>query len=202
MKYNLNPRLMSWVILFIIFNNVIQAQNKSNFEILKTLIDSSVSEIVKNGNADVNISLKINLAESFKILENYIYNSFLGHGKNVTPSEVFNSNFSLTYTLENSSVKYGECFRDGFLGDHLVPREISLIGSYSVQQVPIKVKNFEFVSRDTVKYDDIELLENRNYPFTKGDIPPEPLFSSLFEPFIAIAAAATVITLFFTVRSK
>jgi hypothetical protein len=48
----------------------------------------------------------------------------------------------------------------------------------------------------------VKSLENQALPFTKGEVPPEPLFSSLLEPAVALGTAAVVIYLFFSIRSK
>jgi hypothetical protein len=40
------------------------------------------------------------------------------------------------------------------------------------------------------------------YNFTKGDVPPEPFFSSLLEPTVAIVTTALAVALFFAIRSN
>jgi len=39
-------------------------------------------------------------------------------------------------------------------------------------------------------------------PFTRAELPPEPFFSGLLEPAVAIGSAAVAIYLLFAVRSK
>ena len=83
-------------------------------------------------------------------------------------------------------------------------REAALSGSYILKEDEKMIKSgmFNFSKIDTVKYDDINSLENQGIPFTTAEVPPEPFFSSLLEPAIAIGAAALTIYLFFNVRSK
>jgi hypothetical protein len=55
---------------------------------------------------------------------------------------------------------------------------------------------------DTIWVKDINTLENESFDFTKGQIPTEPFFLSIWEPVIAIGIAAAVIILFFSIRSQ
>ena len=78
---------------------------------------------------------------------------------------------------------------------------MELSGNYFISNQS-QVKDFKLTVVDTVNVENVQELENRSYPFTQGELPPEPFFSSLLEPIVAIGAAATVIILFFSVRSK
>jgi hypothetical protein len=191
------------VLLLLLANLSLLAQTKTNLEIIKVLVDSSVADIVRNAaDSGKDIFLNLKLGNSYPVLEDQIYKSFQMRGKNL--SSVYNplENSELSYTAENAVVTYGENFRDGFLGGHYVSRFITLEGSYRFHHNSAIVENFSYKSADTVRYDEIESLENSSYPFTKGEIPSEPFLSNLFEPLVAITTAAIVITLFFTVRSK
>ena len=79
------------------------------------------------------------------------------------------------------------------------PSELS--GNYFISNQS-QVKDFKITAIDTINVENVEYVENRSYPFTRGDLPTEPFFSSILEPVIAIGAAAVVIVLFFSVRSK
>lgn len=191
------------VFLLLLANLSLYAQTKTNLEVFKVLVDSSVADIVtKSADSQKDIFLNLKLGSSYQVLEDQIYRSFLVRGKNI--STVYNplENLELSYTAENAVVTYGENFREGFLGEHYVSRFITLEGSYRLNNTSSIIENFSYKSVDTVRYDEIELLENSSYPFTKGEIPSEPFLSNLFEPLVAITTAAIVITLFFTVRSK
>ena len=93
-------------------------------------------------------------------------------------------------------------FRDGFLGEYFVLRKISLSGSYNFSGKKIFTQDFSYLLQDTVGVDDITLLENSAYPFTQGKLPPEPFFSGILEPLVAVGTAALAVILFFTIRSK
>jgi hypothetical protein len=184
-------------------NLTLFAQTKTNLEVFKLLVDSSIAEIVrKTADSEKDIFLNLKLGGFYSVLEDQIYKSFQARGKNLSTENRPSENSELSYTIENSKVSYGEIFRDGFLGAHYIPRIVSLEGSYRIQDIHNTMDNFSLQSVDTVSYDEIGALENTSYPFTKGEIPSEPFLANLFEPVVAVSAAAVVIALFFTVRSK
>ena len=81
-------------------------------------------------------------------------------------------------------------------------RNVTLSGNYSVNQPEVSVRNFRYSYSDTVNANMIKKIENPAFPFTQASIPAEPFFSSIYEPVIAVGAAALTVILFFTVRSK
>ena len=191
------------VLLFLLINVSHQAQTKINLDVFKVLVDSSITEALVNiSDSPKDIYLDLKFGSSYAILEDQIFKSIKAHKKNISLISNPSENIGLSYSIENAVVNYGEIFRDGFLGDHFVERKIFISGSYRFQDKEVKIKDFYFDNIDTVKFDEIQILENSSYPFTKGEIPSEPFLSNLFEPLVAITTAAVVIALFFTVRSK
>jgi hypothetical protein len=141
----------------------------------------------------------MNSGDVYAVFNNQVLGDLKAKG--VTYSIDKSDNFPvLSYTIDKTFTQYTNIFRDGFLGPFLVQREIFLKGSY-LYSVSGK-KEFAFNSIDTVKVDDIKNLENVSYKFTNGTIPPEPFFTGLFEPVVALGTAAAAVILFFTVRSK
>lgn len=200
MKISLSLRI---VLLFLLINVSHQAQTKTNLDVFKVLVDSSITEALVNiSDSPKDIYLDLKLGSSYAILEDQIFKSIKAHKKNISLISNPSENIGLSYSIENAVVNYGEIFRDGFLGDHFVERKIFISGSYRFQDKEVKIKDFYFDNIDTVKFDEIQTLDNYSYPFTKGEIPSEPFLSNLFEPLVAITTAAVVIALFFTVRSK
>lgn len=200
MKISLSLRI---VLLFLLINVSHQAQTKTNLDVFKVLVDSSITEALVNiSDSPKDIYLDLKLGSSYAILEDQIFKSIKAHKKNISLISNPSENIGLSYSIENAVVNYGEIFRDGFLGDHFVERKVFISGSYRFQDKEVKIKDFYFDNIDTVKFDEIQTLENSSYPFTKGEIPSEPFLSNLFEPLVAITTAAVVIALFFTVRSK
>jgi len=193
--------LILGLILFV--SKINPAQSKTNLEIFTQLLDSSVVKLVNEININSNkIKFEFNQESAFPTFRN----SLLFDLKNKI--EVVNKNSLdekvpvVHYSIEKASVNYGEMFRDGFLGDYLVPRKIKLEGLYSIINENVNVYDFNYSSVDTVFADNLDTIENKSLPFTEGKHPTEPFFSSLFEPLIAVGSAALAVILFFTIRSK
>lgn len=204
MKNLFSPQLKLWAAFFVIyFGFSVQAQTKTNLEIFKSLVDSSISDIFR-GISDVsgNILINIRSSPSYQVFENQIFQSVTSLNKNIikTSDEIHSP--SLNYVIEDAKVKYGDIFRNGLLGDYFVERIVMLSGGFTFQGGEIKTDNFYYKNIDTVLYDEISSLENSAYPFSRGELPAEPFLSNIFEPIVALTTAAIVITLFFTVRSK
>lgn len=200
MSYFLYARIL---FVIVISSLTLQSQTKNNLDVFKDLVDYSIIQaFISSPDSQNEIFLNLKLGSSYNVFEDQIFQSVKSQNKNVSSIHSSESNSELSYTMENASVTYGEIFRDGFLGEHFIPRKIFISGSYRFQTKTSLSNEFYHESVDTVKYDEIQSLENSSYPFTKGEIPTEPFMSNLFEPLLAITAAAVVIALFFTVRSK
>lgn len=200
----MNPFLLVKILSVVIIANLsLSSQTKSNLDVFKSLIDSSITEVFLNEtDSQKDIFLDLKLGSSYSILENQIFKSIQAQKKNISLISNPSENIGLSYSIENAVVNYGEVFRDGFLGDHFTERKIFVSGSYRFQDKEMMINDFYLQNIDTVKFDEIQTQENSSYPFTKGEIPSEPFLSNLFEPLVAITTAAVVIALFFTVRSK
>jgi beta-glucanase (GH16 family) len=179
------------------------SQTKTNLDVFKVLVDSSLSEALLNlSDSQKDIYVDLKLTSAYSVFENQIFKSIQAQKKNIATTSSTLENIRLSYSIENAAVNYGEVFRDGFLGNHFVDRKIYITGSYLINSEEMSVKDFYFESIDTVEFDEIQTLENSSYPFTQGEIPTEPFLSNLFEPLVALTTAAVVIALFFTIRSK
>jgi hypothetical protein len=191
-------------ILFLIINSISLSQIKDNLSVFYCLIDSSVARIVNSmpaGNND--ISIKTNLIGTYSLFENRIISSFESHNKKIHLNDE-TTKLNVKYTVEEASTSYPEIFRDGLFGGLKIKRIVSLKGNSSIlnNSTLFKTNSFSFTGIDTLDYDQINNIESQNLLFTHGEKPSEPIFSSLAEPLIAICTAATVIYLFFKVRSK
>jgi hypothetical protein len=201
-------KTLRFFILFISFPLLVNAQPASNLEIFYSLVDSVSTDAAKNissNNKQLNITFELGIY--FTIFENRIISQFSKNDIKILRGAESNNNYpNLNFVIDNAEVFYGEQERDGFLGDFYVTRDIILSGNYlltsGIESFLNKGKEFEYTFSDRIKVEDIEKIENRSYPFTQGTLPPEPFFSSLLEPVIAVGAAALAIILFFSVRSK
>jgi hypothetical protein len=175
------------------------SQTKTNLEVFYSLVDSSVAQFIALSNPPEKIKVDINNGDVFSVFNNRILADL--KAKAIEPAIGQSDSFSVfSYTIEKPFTQYTQIFRDGFLGPFLVQRKISLKGNYFYSGSG--KQEFSFIITDTVKVDDIKNLENISHKFTSGSLPPEPFFTGLFEPVVALGTAAAAVILFFTVRSK
>ncbi len=202
MHKNLNRIVSHTFRLFfvsILFVGTLFSQTRTNLDLFYSLVDSSVAQFVFFSAPPAKIKVEMNSGDAYSIFNNRV----LGYlkDKGITPGNEKSDSIPLfSYTIEKPFTQYTQIFRDGFLGPFLVQREISLKGNYFYSGSG--KKDFSYSSNDTVKVDDIKNLENVSFKFTNGTLPPEPFFTGLFEPVVALGTAAAAVILFFTVRSK
>lgn len=190
-------------IIVIFFFSAICSQTSDNLTSFNLLVDSLVNDINRQISSTETISIKTTMPDSYFSFRGRIISGFRSLGKEVLTRNI-DSGYIVDISLENAKTIYSDLFKEKLFGDFKVKRVISLTGNYNISQDGIISISDEinYLKSDTVDYDDIKSLENNSHPFTKGEIPSEPFFSSLFEPVIAISAAALTVILFFTVRSK
>ena len=191
--------------LIFFFAVQIYPQAKSNLELFYQLIDSS-SSLVSNKIDTNEINAELTFSGNFSVFKNQFVMGMEKRGKKI--SSFSDSAAVLNYVLENADIKYGEMFRSSFLGDYLIEREARIEGNFSVRNLSEadnhSYKNYPFniYYMDTIKVEDINTLENPQFPFTQDEVPPEPFFSSIWIPIVAVTTAAAAIYLFFSIRSK
>ena len=196
---NKSLRLLFFLILF---QTMLYSQTISNINKFYSLVDSASNLLLKDLGSINKIKLELNLGTDYSLFANQIRGKFLRNGK-----EIVNDNYSgenivnVNFVIDNSNVIYSDPERDGIFGDFFTERTIGLSVNYLISSNQ-SLKSFNLINKDTINVKDVENVENRSYPFTQGELPPEPFFSSLLEPIVAIGAAAVIIILFFSVRSK
>jgi hypothetical protein len=179
------------------------AQTSTNLEIFYSLVDSSVNEVIKElPNDKDSVSLELNLGESYSVFNNKIIAALYSSGKNLSVKKQNGKIPAINYVIYLVNTEYDEIFRSGFLGEYFVPRHLILKGSFFIQDENVVYKSFDYSFRDTIRVEEIELIENESFQFTRGKVPAEPFLSGLIEPVIAIGTAALAVILFFTLRSK
>jgi len=185
-----------FVFIFFIFQAAMTGQSeepiKTNLDIFYSLVDSSTS-IFSQKLAGENRNITVNVPADLNIFEGRI------KGKLALESPSKETSGEVIYTLESAKVEYEDIFRDGLFGDYQVNRIISIGGYYIYGR---GVNNFALTAEDIIKLDDTGKLENSSLPFTQGEKPEEPFFSTLYQPAIILAALAVTTYLFFSVRSK
>jgi hypothetical protein len=205
-KYIFTPGIFSplLIILFLQKPVTLNAQSLTNLEILYSLTDSLVNKIADEIPHDQNkILLKLNLGTAYSLFENNIRTGFIKKGIEIqVHAENENIIPSVNIILEKAGIEYGEMWRKGWFGAHYLPRRAMISGNYLQSFSDNEIRTFEITALDTIKVDDIKMLENESFPFTQDEIPSEPFFFGVAEPVLAIAAAAAIVILFFSIRSK
>lgn len=191
------------IVMIFIYSQFLFPQAKTNLDIFYSLVDSSVIEMIKELPADKDsISLELNLGESYSVFNNRISAVIISSGKKITVNESRENIPKINFVIDQVNTEYGEMFRDGFLGEYLIPRNLYLGGNFVIHNQNSSYRTFNYSFNDTVRVDNLKTIENESFPFTMGKIPSEPFFSGIIEPVIAIGTAAIAVILFFTIRSK
>lgn len=191
-----------YLFLISLFQISVYSQTISNLERFYTLIDSASSLLIKDLGDAKKVNLELNFGIDYSVFANQVRGKLLRNEVQLVGDNSDELNFvRVNFVVDNSFVGYSEPEKDGIFGDFFTERTITLSGNYFISNNS-QVKDFKLTAVDTINVEDVEYVENRSYPFTRGDLPPEPFFSSLLEPIVAIGAAATVIILFFSVRSQ
>jgi hypothetical protein len=192
-----------WFLFFLlIFQTILYSQTVSNIDKFYSLVDSASNLLLKDLGSAKKVKLELNLGTDYSLFANQIRGKLLKNGKEIISDNLLDDNIvNINFVIDNSNVTYSNPERDGIFGDFFTERTIELSVNYLISSNQ-SLKSFNLTSKDTINVIDVENVENRSYPFTQGELPPEPFFSSLLEPIVAIGAAAVIIVLFFSVRSK
>ncbi|MEJ5351129.1 MAG: hypothetical protein WHS65_06025 [Melioribacteraceae bacterium] len=187
------------ILCSLIFINYSITFSQTNYNVCCQLINQSVkgidSLLDKN---DDKIKLEIIIPSAYEELKPCIVNSFLNNGFNLLQDS---SKVNLIYALTDITVNYHNINQINFFTDDKLVREISLAG-YSFFSKSEKPNRFFYKYSDTVKFSDVESLENKALTFTQGKIPEQPVLKNLIQPVIIVGVLISTVILFFTVRSK
>ena len=190
------------IFIFLLFQSTIFSQTISNLDQFYTLIDSASNLLLKDLGDAKKVNLELNFGTDYSVFANQVRGKLLRNGIQLIGENSDDKNFvRVNFVVDNSIVGYSGPEKDGIFGDFFTERTVELSGNYFISNNP-QVKEFKLTAKDTINVEEVEKVENRSYPFTQGDLPSEPFFSSLLEPIVAIGAAAVTVILFFTVRSK
>ncbi len=192
-------------LLYLLFSSTITcSQTRTNLEILYSLSDSLTSRIAREiQNGDERFRLKLNLGDVYSIFANQIRSGFSDSGINIIPLDSNDTTLpEINIVMDNAGVEYGELDRSGWFGDYYAPRIVFISGNYFTTISANPLSDYFISVSDTIRVKDISTLENESFTFTRGQIPTEPFFVSIWEPVIAIGIAAAAVILFFSIRSQ
>ncbi len=173
---------------------------KTNLAICFEMIDSTVTEQVsKIDNSELK-TFSLNLVSGYSLFSNFVSDKFMSRG--LTKQEGNQNQSNINFTITNISVKYSEPIKESFFGDYSIGRNIYIEGSFLYSGTNTDLVTFNKTYSDFIPYSLIKETEDVSLPFTKGEIPETPLFSTILEPAIIVGSAAVVVYLFFSVRGK
>ncbi len=190
-------------ILFFIPILFLNAQTESNIDVVYNLIERSVIKADSLLGGKQTINLSVTTAPPLEILKPKVLQLFSNRGYLLKTSGN-ESVIPVNYAIASATVEYNNSFSDGFFSGIGLERKITLKGSFTIVKSDQIIKPVEFTESvtDTIKLDEISTLENRSIPFTQGEIPPQPLLSTFWEPIIVVGTLIVTVILLFTVRSK
>jgi hypothetical protein len=192
---------LRFIIIFLLSQSA-YSQTTSNLDQFYALIDSASNQLLMDLGDAKKVNLELNFGTDYSVFANQVRGKLLRNNIQLVGDNSEDKNFvRVNFVADNSFVGYTEPEKDGIFGNFFTQRTIELSGNYFISDNP-QVKDFKLSIKDTINVEDVENVENRSYPFTQGELPPEPFFSSLLEPIVAVAAAAVTVILFFSVRSK
>lgn len=199
----MKKNLLINVFLFLVLNFYLNAQVKNNLDLINVLIDGSVAKADSQLGGKQSINLSITTSQSLEILKPRILQAFIERGYILSTSEA-ESGSSVNYNLLTVNVEYKNAYSDGFFGNIALERQITVDGSFTLTRVNqiMKPMLFTETTTDTIKLNEIAGIENKSIPFTQGQIPSQPLFSTFWEPILVVGTLIVTVILLFTVRSK
>jgi hypothetical protein len=198
-EINKSLRLLFFIILY---QTSVYSQAASNLDQFYTLVDSASNLLIRDLGDEKEVKLELNFGVDYSVFANKVRGNLLRKGVQLVGENSEEQGFvKVNFVVDNSFVGYTEPEKDGIFGDFFTQRIVELSGNYFISNQS-DIQDFKLTVKDTINVEDVEEVENRSYPFTQGELPPEPFFSSILEPVVAIGAAAVIIILFFSVRSK
>jgi hypothetical protein len=181
---------------------------KTNLEVFQTELSSLAEELVQKSVDGLgrNVVVNVRSPDTSWVTRNTIAEALtkLNYTVYLTSSDGEGKGATIDIAIVEMKVRYGDVFREGFLGTRKTERTISTTMSANVRNVQDEILFVGGVSRahkDTVDVSNVAQLENSSFAFTHGEPPKTDFFENVLEPVIIIGASAVVVFLFFTIRS-
>lgn len=191
------------VLLVLIFSDKVYPQSRPNLDLISRILEHSVTKadsiLGKTGIVD----LSVTIPQTLEILRPKIIEIFVNHGYTVKGAGG-DAGISVEYSLTSARVDYKNAFSDGLFGGTLLEREVTVNSSILAKGSDKTIHPFQFKETisDTVRLNDVAMLESPALPFTQSPIPALPFLSNLWEPIIVTGTLIVTVILLFTVRSK
>lgn len=197
--FNNGIKIKLFLAFLFFYSSLSLPQQKTNLEIFYSLADSAAGEFISSIPASVTaVDLELSSGSVYSVFNSRIISSLNKQGIKTSGEDNL---LKTIFVVDNAATVYSEIFRNGFLGEYYLTRNLSLSGNF-IAAGNDSVNHFSISYSDSIPVSEIKTVENISFPFTQSEIPEEPFFTGLFEPVVAIGTAAAAVILFFTVRSK
>ena len=190
--------------LFLYQSNGTTQDNLAIFQNLTLEIVHSVFEdISPDSSTTVSINSQDNREEGKWLIENGFIRYLLNKNLNIELGQAHNSDkqIIIEFQISRIGVQYFPISKKDEL-KRQINLELQVRVRTGISNKILLLKDYKKQYTDSVRITDIKRIENNNYPFTQGKLPEKWSFKILIEPVIVLITSATVIYLFFTLRSK
>ncbi|MDZ7332425.1 MAG: hypothetical protein ONB31_10650 [candidate division KSB1 bacterium] len=199
--------LLLWLCVQLLPSRV-GCQPSDNLTVCNELIDAIANTIFERLPKGQNISILIrspyNSPNDTKLLvENGIIKNFFQRGLTTIYLEKSDSipTFILDYQILDFSVNYARGMQKKFI-QRGIKLHLKMRATEGRSGQVLWVDEFQQRFEDQVRTRDVSNLEHSSIPLTQGKLPEQNGLRVYLEPMIITAATATIIYLFFRLRSK
>lgn len=205
LKINKKKTIYILIVVNFIYSILLSQESiKSNELILKELSAQALESYIQN--------IQLNESDTIKI--KYVYNNnvqflydflidYLKNKKkyNLKITENIDGNY-LEYLINKLEINYSKPYRDKFLGEKRINRNVTIEYSFKFIQNDgqVDVKPITVNYTDTVNYNSLEVIENKLLPLTMAKIPEDSFIEKYTIPIITISTLSIIVYLFFTIR--
>lgn len=216
----LNPRFKFFYLSLTLFSSALQIPLFANVVTTPlrnlNIIDSLVSDMVRSTLQNQNIielkdSTQVQFRSNLQELNDNIEVSLLNNSqelfKNKTIQWVRQKNFAsdpeIFFYINNYQITYEQIENEDRYS-RKISFNVECFLSQNLHNLQQKLLNQTYSYQDEIFSNQINVVENKNYPFTKGIISKNEsdFFSEFLEPIIITGTIAITIVLLFTVRSQ
>jgi hypothetical protein len=191
------------LILFLLISYEYHAQTKTNLEKILEAIDTEILKADDVLNESKSIPVLITTSSLLEILKPKIGEAFLKRGYKLV-AQIKTDEPKILFSLLSVKINYLDAQKDGFFGDVLVDRAVSIKGTIekTSKEGNLSSINIDNTAKDIILIDDIKLIEDGTLPFTQAPAPQIPFLSNLIEPVIVVGTLVVTVLLLFLVRGK
>lgn len=190
---------LSFISLFIIvFAWAADAQVKTNMQLFEALVDSSIIRMENDLAYSKNDSVICIIPSEAQTLSAFTLTSVKKHSRLAPSGNTAPRN--IIFTIEDIQIRYPEIGKYSFFGDNFLVRNAIVKSSMYSGAQGDSLYHISYSITDTIPLSEQENIELRSNKLTTASLPSEPLFSTLLEPVIGVAAIAITTYLLFTVR--